>query len=209
MDATGIQLRAACFDDVDTIVGVHLSAFPDFFLSRLGFRFLRQLYRVFVTDPDGICLIAEYGSATERGSIVGFVAGSSAPAALFRRALRSRGLLFAWSAAGALLRDPVTVARRLLAAISYRGEQPAMLPSAALLSSLAVAPGARLGGVGRALVNGFCGAARSRHSPCVYLTTDRNDNDAVNSFYRTLDFTVLTTTTRRDGRVMITYVKTL
>jgi ribosomal protein S18 acetylase RimI-like enzyme len=209
MQATGIHLRAACCDDVDTIAGVHLSAFPGFFLSRLGSQFVRQLYRAFVTDRDGICLVAECAAPADRGRIVGFVAGSSAPASFFRRALLGRGLLFFWYASGALLRDPIVVARRLFAAIWYRGEQPAVMPSATLLSSLAVAPDFRLGGVGRTLVDGFCSAARSRHSRCVYLTTDRNDNDAANGFYTSLDFTVLATTTRPDGRAMITYVKAL
>jgi len=208
MNASDIQVRAACCEDVDTIVGVHLSAFPGFFLSRLGPGFLQQLYRTFVTDPDGICLVAESAAGTSR-RIVGFVAGSSAPAALFRRALLRRGLQFAWSAAGALLLDPVGVGRRLLAATRYRGERPAAIPTASLLSSLGVAPNARTAGVGRALISGFCGAARSRHSSHVYLTTDQQDNDAVNRFYHSLDFTVHATTSRPDGRVMITYVKAI
>jgi ribosomal protein S18 acetylase RimI-like enzyme len=209
MDTTGIVLRAAQLDDIDEIVGAHLIAFPGFFLSRLGFGFLRELYRVFVSDPDGICLVA--GRCTDGGKlrIVGFVAGATAPEPLFRRALISRGFVFALCASAAMLRNPIMVGRRLFSALWYRGEKPPSIPSATLLSSVAVVPDAQHGGIGRALMSEFCDAARARGSRWVYLTTDHHGNEAVNSFYGSLGFTVFATTTRQDGRTMSTYVRSL
>jgi ribosomal protein S18 acetylase RimI-like enzyme len=209
MDTTGILLRAAGLDDIDEIVGAHLIAFPGFFLSRLGFGFLRQLYRVFVSDPDGVCLVAERCTDGGKLRIVGFVAGATAPDALFRRALISRGFVFALCASAAILRNPITVGRRLFSALWYRGEKPPSIPSAALLSSVAVVPDVRNCGIGRALMYGFCDAARARGSHCVYLTTDHDGNEAVNTFYGSLGFTVFATTTRKDGRTMSTYLRSL
>jgi len=209
MDTTEILLRAGRLDDIDEIVGAHLIAFPGFFLSRLGFGFLRQLYRVFVSDPDGICLVAERCIDGGKLRIVGFVAGATAPEALFRRALISRGFVFALCASVAVLHSPIAVGKRLFAALWYRGEKPPSISSAALLSSVAVVPDAQHCGIGRALMYGFCDAARASGSHCVYLITDRDRNEAVNSFYGSLGFKVFATTTRQDGRTMSTYVRSL
>jgi len=210
LDSGAIQLRAAGPADVEAIVRVHLAAFPDFFLSRLGAGFLRQLYRTFVQDPDGICLVAHCAAAGETSRIVGFIAGSSAPAMLFRRALLHRGVAFAWAATFALLRHPLVVGRRLAAAVRYRGDPPAgQIGSGALLSSLGVAPEARQLGVGRQLVDAFCAVARDSKLKSVYLTTDNRDNEGANRFYRSLGFELSATTTRSDGRIMNTYVKSI
>jgi ribosomal protein S18 acetylase RimI-like enzyme len=188
---------------------VHLAAFPGFFLSRLGAGFLRQLYRTFVCDPDGVCVVAERQMESGGEEIVGFIAGTTAPASLFRRALVNRGVLFALAATGALVRHPVLVGKRLIAAIWYRGDSPPHQPSAALLSSLAVVPSVRQLGIGRTLVAAFCAATRQAKLRYVYLTTDQEDNEAVNRFYHSLGFEVSATTTRGDGRTMNTFLKSV
>jgi len=120
---------------IPQIVALHIAAFPGFFLTSLGPRFLRLLYAGFANEPKGICIAAE-----EKGVIIGFAAGTTAPDVFFGRLLRRQGWRFAIAAIPGLLRNPGFVARKCFGALFYRGEQPTGLANAALLSSLAVSP---------------------------------------------------------------------
>ena len=183
------------------IVDLHMAAFPGFFLTSLGPRFLRLLYTGFVHQPCGICIAAE-----ENGEIVGFAAGTTAPDVFFGRLLRKQGWRFALAAIPGLLRNPGIVVRKCLGAVLYRGEEPVGLTNVALLSSLAVSPERGGQGIGHQLVHAFALEARRQGCSAIYLTTDEADNDRVNRFYAKCGF-VLRDTFRRPGeRVMNRWV---
>ncbi len=63
------QLKQPDSEQLQAIVALHCVAFPGFFLTSLGPRFLRLLYRGFATMPGGICILAE-----EDGRVFGFTA---------------------------------------------------------------------------------------------------------------------------------------
>ena len=183
--AVSAQLRFANESDVDSIVAIHLQAFPGFFLSKLGPGFLRELYHGFVASESGICWVAE-----EDEQLVGFAIGSSSPAEFFKGLLKSRCLQFLRLSLGALVREPRLVGRKLLSAVTYRGEIPKLEGNGALLSSLAVAPESCSQGRGAALVYAFCETAETIGADYVYLTTDQEGNKKVNDFYGRLGFNV-------------------
>lgn len=58
------------------VVSVHQEAFPGFFLSALGARFLNEFYRSFVTDDLGVGFVA---IDNPNGQVLGFVAGPINP----------------------------------------------------------------------------------------------------------------------------------
>lgn len=184
-----------------TLADLHTAAFPGFFLTSLGRRFLRLLYAGFMSEPQAICLVAE-----DAGETLGFAAGTMHPAGFFRALLQRRALTFALAAVPGLLRSPLFVARKCLGALYYRGETPGGLPEAALLSSLAVSPAAQGRGVGQALVTAFAEEARRRGGMAVYLTTDENDNERTNRFYARCGFVLLDTFTRPGHRTMNRWV---
>jgi ribosomal protein S18 acetylase RimI-like enzyme len=186
---------------VPAIVDVHMRAFPRFFLTFLGPRFLREFYASFLVDPAGVGLAAV---DSRTGRVVGVVVGPVSPDGYFQRLLKRRWWAFALASAAAVLRRP-TVIRRLLRAVFYRGESPPG-PPRALLSSLAVAPEAQGHGVGRALVRAWVRSVRRRGATGCCLTTDAQDNDPVNRFYQGLDWKIETTYTTRQGRAMNRYV---
>lgn len=185
----------------DALAGLHLEAFPGFFLTSLGRRFLRLLYAGFMSAPEAICLVAE-----DNGDTLGFAAGTVNPAGFFRRLLRQRALAFALAAFPGLVRNPLFAARKCLGALFYRGETPAGLPEAALLSSLAVSPAAQGRGVGQALVAAFVEDIRRRGGKTVYLTTDENENERTNRFYARCGFVLLDTFNRPGRRTMNRWV---
>jgi ribosomal protein S18 acetylase RimI-like enzyme len=201
--------REATTSDLQAIVAVHEAAFAGFFLTQLGRGFLRQLYRSFIVEPDGICRVAEAQLTPGGREVIGFVAGSSKPELFFRNLLLRRGLLFALAAVPGLLRHPLKVLPRLLSALSYRGERPPTVQGGALLSSLGVHPNAARCGFGRVLVDAFCEDAARRGARAVYLTTDQQGNEAAKRFYERAGFRVLDMQARSSGRLMNTYVRSV
>jgi ribosomal protein S18 acetylase RimI-like enzyme len=191
-----IEIRPMSPADVGEVTAVHLAAFPGFFLSFLGPRFLRELYRAIVADEEGIAFIAADG-----GRIIGFVAGSGS-AGFYRRAALRRWLRFGWASLGALMRKPL-IARRLLRALFA---PPKMSSSGALLMSLAVDPGLQRSGAGKLLTRAFIDCARHRGAVAIVLTTDKAGNDAVNAFYCAQGFTVASDCVTPEGRAMNEYI---
>jgi ribosomal protein S18 acetylase RimI-like enzyme len=191
-------------DGIEAVVRLHKAAFLGFFLTSLGPRFLRLLYRSFLDEENGICILAE----NEEG-LLGFAAGTTEPDSFFRSLLRRRGVSFALAAIPGLVRNPVFVARKCLAALAYRGEKPVTMSNAALLSSLAVAPYASRRGIGRLLLDAFCKEAAQKGVDAVFLSTDASGNDAVNSFYKKCGFHLVDTFERPGNRRMNRWARPL
>jgi GNAT superfamily N-acetyltransferase len=195
-----LQIAPLASEDVDLVAKLHLRAFPDFFLSRLGPRFLREFYLSFLMDPVAIAFVAR----NERDGVVGAIVGPLDPRGYFSRLLRRRWWAFCLASLGALLRSP-SRAPRLARALVYRGEAPAG-PVRALLSSIAVAPGSQGKGIGQALVQRWLDEARIRGAYGCYLATDAENNDPVNRFYLSLGWKVESAYTTPEGRKMNRYV---
>src|SRR5262245_2185003 len=70
---------------LDGIVGVHQAAFPRFFMTQLGPRFLREYYRCVHAVPTG-SLLAD----VHYGDCIGFVAGFIDPVAFYAEWPRRR-----------------------------------------------------------------------------------------------------------------------
>lgn len=193
-------ISRASESDLGGIVDAHVRAFPGFFLTQLGPRFLHLLYLGFIEDKSGIMLVARDGS-----DICGFVAGTTTPGKFFAR-LRAHWISFLLAAGAAVVRAPFSVIRRLAGAALYRGEAPPSLDDAALLSSIGVPPEFAGQGLGTALLEAFCSAARSGGCRHVYLTTDRDENPSVNRFYESFGFSLECTFARPGNRWMNRYV---
>ncbi len=183
--------------DVSRAVEVHLAAFPDFFLSFLGPRFLALFYGEAIALGE-IALVADLD-----GSLAGLVMGSVQPGRFFKALLRRRLVAFALAAAPRVLRRPssaLRVARALL-----KPSQAARGDGTATLMSLAVRPDAQGSGGGRALVLAFRDEAARRGARKVDLTTDKVGNARANAFYRSLGFVVAREIVTREGRVLNEY----
>jgi ribosomal protein S18 acetylase RimI-like enzyme len=194
-----LSVRSAVLDDIRDIVHVHESAFPGFLLTDLGSRFLTMLYRAFITEQDGILLVAE----SSRGTVVGLLAGTRTPTHFFRALRARRGIAMALASIPGLVRHPIRIGERLLAAVRYGGDQPLALPGYWLLSSLAVQPDHARSGIGTILLNRFYNMAEEERAPGIYLLTDLQDNTAVLNFYAKRQFVVHSRNRRRDGRQLL------
>ena len=190
-------VRSMRTDDVPAVVAVHLAAFPGFFLSFLGPRFLSVLYKAAV-ENDEIALVA----LTE-GKVAGLVMGSTEPGGFFGKLRRQRAIQFGYAALPSVLRRPASALR--LARALRKPEQAEKIEGTATLMSLAVAPAAQTRGVGRLLVKAFVQRAAARGAVRVDLTTDKYDNESVNAFYRGLGFRVAREIQTPEGRILNEY----
>ncbi len=180
---------------------LHVGAFPHFFLTSLGTRFLRRLYRAIVEDDNGFGYVAvdEEGEA-----VAGLAAGTAGPESSYSRLLRERVWSFGWAALPALLAHPLLVprlVRRLRA-----GSPPPPGARLAYLASIAVAPAVREGGLGRMLLEGWSAEARRRQASGFYLTTDAEGNEAVVAFYQRCGMHAESRFESFEGRPMSRYV---
>jgi len=185
--------------DISRVVEIHLASFPSFFLSFLGPRFLREFYRGTLNDPASFALVA----VDRPGRIAGFVAGHVEPSGFYKRLLMRRGWAFAMASIGPVLRRP-SIIPRLFRAMRYRGGTPAT-PGGALLASLAVHPEMQAVGAGKLLVRRFAEECFRRGAAYIYLTTDREHNDAVNQFYQSLGWKIETEVVTAEGRALNVY----
>lgn len=189
--------------DVPALAALHRRAFPDFFLSRLGEPFLRQLYLGYTSDPDAVVSVAR----AQDGRVVGACVGTTHPSGFFSRLLKQRFFGFLGASVLAVLRNP-RFAPRLLAALAYRGDGPPGLDGA-LLSSLCVDPEAQNEGIGRALDEAWCVRAAELGAQTAFLTTDTDGNDGVNRFYQRRGWQLSDQYVTRQGRRMNRYRRTL
>ena len=183
------------------VVEIHLEAFPGFFLTFLGPCFLKTFYGSFIGEKTAVAWVAQNAAD---GKVLGAVFGTTSPKGFFKRLVRRKWAAFGGAALGALVKKP-SIARRLFRALFYRGDPPSR-PGLALLSSIAVSPGAQGKGVGKALLDRWASEAEKRGCPGAYLTTDADGNDAVNEFYIRSGWTVEAAFVTPEGRRMNRYV---
>lgn len=183
---TLIRVTPAACADLGVIAQVHERAFEDFFLSRLGKRFLRRYYEAVLLFDQGILL-----KATVDGCVVGFACGFMEPRRFYFALLRRWHRLGPALACG-LLAHPSLLVRvvRTLGRVG-RGSAHAFVPPGVEpceLSSLAVDPAQSSHGVGTELVSRFLNVTRELGGDVVFVSTDAVDNDRVNRFYSGLGF---------------------
>lgn len=194
------SLRELRGSDLDDVIEVHSAAFAGFLMTNLGPSFLREYYQAVLEGDDAILL----GQFDELGSLKGFVAGSAKPALLYARLAKRKPRMLI-SAAFHLLCHPVLWLRVLENANTTSRRAREDVAIGAELASIAVHPSAQGLGYGRALIEAFLSSARRYGASEVTLTTDADDNDAVNRLYRRAGFRLSRTSTRKGGRRMNHY----
>lgn len=195
--------RKASPADIDAVVRIHIRAFPGFFLTRLGYGFLCELYNGFLSNPTGVFIVAEASG----GQLIGFAAGTLAPEQFFYDLRKKRAKHFLIHAIPALLKNPSLVFSKLYSAVFYRGDKPSDLEGGALLSSIGVLPDVAGKTIGSELLSSFESEVFSQGAPFVYLTTDEVGNERVNAFYLRNGYLVESRFMQGGKRPMLRYLK--
>lgn len=184
---------------------LHSEALDHGFFVALGDRFLRGYYATFRDSPHAIGLIARVGDQP-----VGFLVGAVEARAHARWVIRHRGAALALYGVAGLLGRPGTALRFLRTRLRryagtwrrHRGSRDVPRPDsagdAAVLSHVAILPGARRLGAGRLLVREFEAEARRRGAERAFLTTLTGE-DGAGKFYAALGWTQSANLSTADG----------
>lgn len=189
-------------EDLGDIVEVHLESFKGFFLAFLGPRFLRLYYREVIGSQDGVCC-----GYRENDRVKGFVVGMFNPSGFYGRILKGKWWQFGLAALPAILKKPSTLVR-VLRAVKKPGSTPAD-QNLVELASVAILPAYQEKGVGKLLVTAFIQEATARGASAVYLTTDAENNERVNAFYKKMGFGIANTFVTPEKRKMYTLILNL
>lgn len=157
---------------------MHRESMPSAFLPALGDRFLRRLYLALARDREAVALVAE----DQRG-ILGFATGVPSVRSFYRRFILRHGAPASAAALPALTRPGAL--HRVRESLAYPAGVKD-LPDPELLS-IAVVPGARARGVGRALVEGVVRGLRDQGVEELKVVVGA-DNESANAFYERVGF---------------------
>lgn len=197
------SLRNLTRADLDSVVAVHCAAFPGFLMTLLGRAFLRKYYETVLA-----CETSVFLGQFDSGALNGFVAGFQEPQRFYAM-LSKRKFSLLVSAATHLVVRPKLWPRVLENSGSTTERARDGETTDAELASIAVSPTAQGKGYGRSLVQAFVAEAATRGVTKVNLSTDADDNDAVNRLYASCGFDCVRTSTRRGGRRMNHYSMSL
>jgi len=162
------KLRVANRNDLKMIVDIHIKAFPEFFLTKLGPRFLYKYYNLILNHEKKIFLVTE-----EDGYPIGFVAGFLQPSNFYAYVRKHKNILI-FTLIPIIFRNPFFIIKCELA-------------------SIAVNPDYVGQGLGKKLVKAFIEISQKKNAGIIYLTTDVDNNEVVNNFYQSLGFSLYRT----------------
>lgn len=148
------KLRPATLHDLADVARLHVDAIDEGFLSTLGDRFLRRLYRRIHESRDAFLIVAV---ADNGQSVLGFVAGATSVKRLYRQFVVRDGLASVVTDAPNLLRSGSRAIETLRYGTGSSGG--GRQAGEAELLSMAVSRDARRRGIGAALVAAFAIAA--------------------------------------------------
>jgi ribosomal protein S18 acetylase RimI-like enzyme len=174
----GLVLRTGTDCDAQTAAALHAGQIGEGFLTFLGPAFLRRLYRRVARAPESFLLVVEDGATT-----VGFLAGSTNVAALYRAFLLHEGPTAALTCSTRLLRSW----RRVIETLRHGTGSASQ---GAELLAIAVDPAARGRGGGTLLVEEFLSEVRRRRQGAAHVVVASGNETAV-ALYRRAGFSVV------------------
>ncbi|GAB6745068.1 GNAT family N-acetyltransferase [Streptococcus uberis] len=185
---------------IDQVVDTHMKAFPDFFLTFLGEKFLHTLYTGFLNHKESDLLVAK---DLETGKIIGFLAYSKDLSGFYKWLLKHKIIQFGYYSFLAALKSPKSIFR-LIRAFLYPS-QAKKEENYIEISSIGVLPGKSNGGIGSKLLTSLPKLTDTKGYKYIELTTDAKDNDKANYFYQKNGFKLNKTFKTPEGRVMNEY----
>jgi len=182
------------------VADLHRIAIDSGFLSSLGPRFLRQLYKAVPSCPAGFGYVWEEPDSR----VLGFIACAESTGRVYKQSLLRRGVLMAIPLLRFMVRP--SVLRRMIHTLRYPSQVGDDLPAAEVLS-VAVSGDSRGRGVGRAVMSAALEEFKRRGITDVKVAVWA-ENAAGNAYYRNCGFK-LAVVREHHGLQMNVYVRDL
>ncbi len=183
---------------IGDLADLHRKAFPAFFLTQLGFSFLKTLYQSYLDDQDSGIIVAE-----GNGKIEGFIAYSNDYPKFYRNLIKKKLIQFAWCSVWAAIRHPSFV-KRLLGAFK-KSNSVIKKEKYVELASICTDPVMEGQGIGTALIDYLISRVDFNEFAYINLETDADGNDRANRFYQKNGFTLARQYITPEGRKMNEY----
>lgn len=199
-----MNVSRASVADVPSIVKVHMSAFPDFFLTKLGAHFLHTYYRAFVMSDDGCVLCAK----DDTGEVVAFCAAAYLSSGFNKRLVKKRLVPFMIEGIHLLFSRPNSLIR-LIKNFSKTSDQEEDSGQYAELFSIATEQELQGKGLGKMLIEELEKELLRVGVHEVSLTTDANDNEPTLAFYKKIGYEIMYPFVSYPNREMLRLIKRL
>lgn len=183
---------------IEELAKLHMKAFPAFFLTQLGFPFLKTLYKGYLDDKESGIIIAE-----DKGKILGFIAYSKDYPKFYKELIKHKIIQFAWCSVLATIRHP-SFAKRLLGAFK-KSDSVTKNEKYVELASICVDPTIKGEGVGTKMIEYLKSNTDFKSYAYINLETDADNNETVNSFYQKNKFILYREYYTEEGRKMNEY----
>lgn len=196
-------IRRACIHDIAQVVEIHCNAFDNFFLTTLGSDFLRLYYGAYLRCEDALLLCVE-----EQGMVLGFSAATISAVGFNTRLIKTNPIGFMRAGMRLVFTRPKALLR-LFRNLTKRDDNQQDGGFYAELYSIGVHHKAQRMGMGRALLMETERQLAKESVKHLSLTTDADQNDATQAFYRAMGYKLLYTFTTYPNRKMLRLIKEL
>ena len=190
--------------DCSQIAKIHLITFPKFFLTTLGYSFLKTYYRSCVKSKEAISICA---INQDDKKLLGFAVGCFISKGFNKRLIFSNSLEFSYRAILLLLTNPIALIR-LFKNLEKNNDKDDKGNYAELLS-IGVSPDHNGFGIGQNLLVEFENQVKEKGINTITLTTDADSNDSVLRFYKKSGYTVYYGFETFPNRKMLKLIKKL
>lgn len=185
------------------VTNIHFSAFPDFFLTKLGESFISTYYKTSLRNQESISICA----IDNNEEIIGFSIGCIHSKGYHKKLIRQNFILFLIEGVKILFTKPKALFRLVNnfeknAHVNDNGDYAELL-------SIGVKAEIKGGGIGKQLIQYFEEEARIRGCLKIALTTDSINNDNAINFYKKNGYEIFYEFTAYPNRKMYKLIKQL
>jgi ribosomal protein S18 acetylase RimI-like enzyme len=190
-------------DEFTSISIIHKYAFPDFFLTSLGIKFLNDYYKATLKNENTIAIC----SLDEHGIINGFAVGSLISKGYHKNLFIKNFGIFSYRAVILLFTKPLAILRLA----NNLDKRPNINDDGnyAELLSIGILPELKGSGIGNELLLNFEKEVIARGAKKLALTTDSENNDRVVSFYKKNGYEIFYSFITYPSRKMFKMIKDL
>lgn len=198
-------IRNARKEDLSIISKIHIDAFPDFFLSKLGFRFLKIYYNQYLIRNETLLV-----SIDDNDRPVGFIAGLNDSKGYYQ-SLKKGWYKFIFSISMSMLnyRLIILCMQKVLSVLRFSAinKEVVVYEKFHELTAIGVQPSYQGLGIGRILLSEHVRKmSLASNVEGIFLVTDYSGNKKVHNFYESFGFVVSSTFKQGKDRIMSVYM---
>lgn len=187
--------------DANQLSTIHIKSFEGFFLTSLGRSFLTEFYDGILSHKEGVGVGLEID-----GVISGFAIGTIYEEGFYKRLIIKKGIRLLLRAVLPLVSRPKRIFQLLT---NLRGGSRQVFLNSGTLLSICIDPEAQEKGLGKLIIAKFEKSMFESGCSGISLTTDADDNDKVNLFYKSQGYEHMETFAAAGDRKMNLYYKKL